>query len=270
MAEVPNAGLPNPEPLPCGVAVAVLAVLPVCCPNRLGAVLAATCPNTGVAEGAVAGLLASWLKAELELAAGGWVKTEEPEVTVPNTAASAAGPGVALETALVAVGALGVSAVTGPALGAAAAVTAVGPGAEREGAGEAASALTSGTPAAAGSASAEGARRLVLVAAAPGPLPTGWAGTGSFLAASGVCRGAWGGRADGCGPGSGAVDAETSLLPGFSGTDGDVASSVPLAEDAGGAGVGAELRRPPNDTTGKDVGWEVAEVADGGADGGAA
>lgn len=50
---------------------AVLAVLPACCPNRLGAVLAATCPNTGAAEGAVAVLLVSWLKAELELAAGG-------------------------------------------------------------------------------------------------------------------------------------------------------------------------------------------------------
>lgn len=51
--------------------MAVLATLPVCCPNRLGAVLAATCPNVGVAEGAVAVLLVSWLKAELELAAGG-------------------------------------------------------------------------------------------------------------------------------------------------------------------------------------------------------
>lgn len=69
--EVPKAGLPNPELLACGVAVAVLATLPVCCPNRLGAVLAATCPNTGVVEGAVAVLLVSWLKAELELAAGG-------------------------------------------------------------------------------------------------------------------------------------------------------------------------------------------------------
>lgn len=71
MAEVPKAGLPNPEPLTWGVAVAVLAMLPVCCPNRLGVVLAATCPNVGVAEGAVAVLLVSWLKAELELAAGG-------------------------------------------------------------------------------------------------------------------------------------------------------------------------------------------------------
>lgn len=72
MAEVPNAGLPNPELLTCGVVVvAVLPMLPVCCPNRLGAVLAATCPNVGVAEGAVPVLLlVSWLKAELELAAG--------------------------------------------------------------------------------------------------------------------------------------------------------------------------------------------------------
>lgn len=71
MAELPKAGLPKPELLAGGVAVAVLATPPACCPNRLGAVLAATCPNTGVAEGAVAVLLVSWLKAELELAAGG-------------------------------------------------------------------------------------------------------------------------------------------------------------------------------------------------------
>lgn len=69
--EVPKAGLPNPELLTCGVAAAVLAVLPVCCPNRLGAVLTATCPNTGVPEGAVVALLVSWLNAELALAAGG-------------------------------------------------------------------------------------------------------------------------------------------------------------------------------------------------------
>lgn len=68
MAEVPKAGLPNPELLAGGVAVAVLAV---CCPNRLGVVLAAACPNTGVAEGVEAVLPVSWLKAELELAAGG-------------------------------------------------------------------------------------------------------------------------------------------------------------------------------------------------------
>lgn len=87
-AEAPNAGLPNPELLACGVAAAVLAML------------AATCPNTGVAEGAVAVLLESWLNAELELAAGGCVKTEEPEVAVPNTAVSVAGVGVLLETVL--------------------------------------------------------------------------------------------------------------------------------------------------------------------------
>lgn len=211
----------------------------------------------------------SWLKAELELAAGGWVKTEEPEVTVPNTAVSAAGLGVTLETVLVAAGALGVSAVTGPVLGVVAAVTAGGAGTEREEAGGAASALASGTPVAAGVASAEGARRLVLVAAAPRLLPVGWASAGSFLMESGVCRGAWGSGADGCGPRSEAVGAETSLLPGFSGTDDDVASSVPLAEDAGRVGADAELRRPPNDIMGNDVGWEVAVVADGGADGGA-
>lgn len=68
VAEVPNAGLPNPELLAGGVAVAVLGV---CCPNRLGAALAAACPNAGVAEGVEAVLPGSWLKAELELAAGG-------------------------------------------------------------------------------------------------------------------------------------------------------------------------------------------------------
>lgn len=65
--EAPKAGLPNPEVLTCG---AVVAVLPVCCPNRLGAVLAVTCPNMGVLEGAVAVLLVSWLNAELALATG--------------------------------------------------------------------------------------------------------------------------------------------------------------------------------------------------------
>lgn len=70
-AEAPNAGLPKAELLAWGVVVAVLVTLLVCCPNRPGAVLAATCPNTGAAEGVVAVLLASWLNAELELAAGG-------------------------------------------------------------------------------------------------------------------------------------------------------------------------------------------------------
>lgn len=69
--EAPKAGLLNPELLTCDAAVAVLAVLPVCCPNRLGAVLAAPCPNTGVPEGAVTVLLVSWLNAELALAVGG-------------------------------------------------------------------------------------------------------------------------------------------------------------------------------------------------------
>lgn len=70
VAEAPKAGLPKPELLTCGVALAVLAMLLACCSKRLGAVLAAICPNRGVAEGAVAVLLLSWLKAELELAAG--------------------------------------------------------------------------------------------------------------------------------------------------------------------------------------------------------
>jgi len=56
---VPKAGLPKPELLTGGVAAAELAMLPVCCANRLGAVLAATCPNMGAAEGAVAVLLGS-------------------------------------------------------------------------------------------------------------------------------------------------------------------------------------------------------------------
>ena len=56
---MPKAGLPKPELLTGGVAAAVLATLPVCGPNRLGAVLTAACPNTGVVEGAVAVLLGS-------------------------------------------------------------------------------------------------------------------------------------------------------------------------------------------------------------------
>lgn len=42
VVEVPKVGLPNPELLTCGVVVAVLVMLLVCCPNRPGAVLAAT------------------------------------------------------------------------------------------------------------------------------------------------------------------------------------------------------------------------------------
>lgn len=194
------------------------------------------------------------------------MKTEEPEVAAPNTAVSAAGLGATLETVLAVVGELDVSGVTGPALAVAAAVTAVCSGTEREEAGDAGSVLMSGTPVAAGVASAEGARKLVLGAMAPGLLLAGWAGTGCFLTVSEVCRGAGGSGADCCGPRSEAVDAETSLLPGFSGKDDDVASSVLLAEDTGRVGADAELRRPPNDMVGKDVGREVAVVADGGAD----
>lgn len=193
------------------------------------------------------------------------MKTEEPEVTVPNATESTAGLGAALAAALV--GALGASAVTGPALGVGAVVTAGCPGADREG--EAGSVLASGTPVAAAVASAEGAERLELGAAASGLLPAGWAGAGSFSAGSGVCRGAWGGGADGCGPKSEAADAEASLVPSFSDKDGDVASSVPFAEGIGRVGADAELRRPPNDKVENEVGRGVAVVAGGGADGGA-
>lgn len=59
VVEVPKAGLPNPELLTCAVVAAVLAMLLFCCPNRPGAVLAATCPKTGVLEGEVTVLLVS-------------------------------------------------------------------------------------------------------------------------------------------------------------------------------------------------------------------
>lgn len=180
VAEAPKAGLLKP-------ALLTGAALLVCCPNRPGAVLAAACPNAGAAEGAVAVLLGSWLKAELELAAGGCVKTEEPEVTVPNTAVSAAGPAAPLAAVLEAEGAPDVSVATGPALGTVAAATAVGSGTEKVKVGGPASVLTSGAPVAAGTASAEGAARLELE---QGLLTTGWARTGSLFPESEVCRGA--------------------------------------------------------------------------------
>lgn len=193
------------------------------------------------------------------------MKTEEPEVTVPNTTTSAAGLGAALGMVLAVVGGPGVSVATGPIP--AAAVTAVCPGTEREAAGGTGSVLTSGTPVAAGVASAGGAKRLVLGTTAPGLPTVGWAGAGSFLTGSEVCRGAWGSSADCWGPRSEAPGAETSLVPGFSGKEGDVASSVLLAEDTGSVGADVELRRPPNDNMGNEVGRGVAVVAAGGADG---
>lgn len=196
------------------------------------------------------------------------MKTEGPEVTVPNATESAAGLGAALEAALAGGGGVGASAGTGPALGLGAAGTAGCPGTGREG-GEAGSVLTSGTPVAAAAASAEGAARLELGAAASGLLPMGGAGAGSFFTGSGVCRGAWGSGADCSGPRSEAADAEASLVPSFSDKDGDVASSALLAEDTGGVGADAELRRPPNHKVENDVGRGVAVVAGGGADGGA-
>lgn len=177
-------------------------------------------------------------------------------MTVPNTAVSVVGLGAALGTALEVVGALDASVVTGTALGVAAAVTAVSPdtaGVE----GDVGSVLMSETTVAAGMASVEGAGRLALEAAVLGLLPAGWAGAGSFFTESGVCREAWG---------SAAVDAETSLVPGFSGTDGATASSAPLAEDAGRVGADAELRRLLNDKVGNDAGRDVAVLAGGGAD----
>lgn len=177
-------------------------------------------------------------------------------MTVPNTAASVVGLGAALGTALEVVGVLDASVVTGTALGVAAAVTAVSPdpaGVE----GDAGSVLTSGTTVAAGTASVEGARRLGLEAAVLGLLPAGWAGAGSFFTESGVCREAWG---------RGAVDAETSLVPGFSGTGGATASSASLAEDTGAGGADAELRRLLNDKVGNDAGRDVAVLAGGDAD----
>lgn len=195
------------------------------------------------------------------------MKTEEPEVTVPNATESAAGLGAALEAALAVGGALGASAGTGPALGVGAAVTAGCPGVEREG-GEAGSVLTSGPPVAGAVASAEGAGRLELGAAASGLLPVGWAGAGSFFTGSGVCRGAWGSGVDCCGPRSEAADAEASLVPSFSDKDGDGASSELFTEGTGRVGADAELRRPPNDKVENDVGRGVAAVAGGGADGG--
>lgn len=190
----------------------------------------------------------------------------EPEVTVPNTAASVAGLGATLGTELEDGGAPDASTATGPALLVAAAGMAACPGTE-SGEGEAASTLTSGAPGAAGAASAEGTTELVLGAVALGLLPAGWAGAGSFLTES-VCRGAWGSWADCCCPRS-EVDAEASLLPGFSGEGDDVASSVLLPADTGRLGADAELRRLLKDSVGNDEGGEVAAVAGGGAGGGA-
>lgn len=190
-------------------------------------------------------------------------------MTVPNTVVSAAELGVALGTALEDGGALDASVVTGTAAGVVAAVTAVCPGTDRVGGGDAGSVLTSGAPVAAGRASAEGARRLALDAAAPELLAAGWVGAGSFLTESEACRGAWGSWVDCCCPRTEAVDTdftEISLSLGFSGQDADAASSVLLAEDTGRVGADAELRRLPNDKVGNGVGRGVAVVAGGGAD----
>lgn len=252
-AEAPNAGLPNPELLACGVAVAVLLML------------AATCPNTGVAEGAVAVLLESWLNAELELAAGGCVKTEEPEVAVPNAAVSVAEVGVLLETVLEVLGVPDASLAAELAPGRTAAATAVCPGPAKV-VGDTASVLLSGPPGATGVDSVD-ATRLAEDAGLLRLLSVLCTRTGSFLTGSEVCRDAWGGWVDcGCTGSEGAV-AGTSLCSDLSGTAGGVASSVLLPEDIDREEADGELRRPPNDKVGKDAGREGAtEVVVGVAD----
>lgn len=189
-------------------------------------------------------------------------------MTVPNTAVSAAGLGATLATAAEVAGGPAGSAVAGAAPGLVAAVAAVCPGTGRGEAGDVGSVLPSGTAGAAGVASVAGARRPALDATVLGPLVTSWTKVGSLLTGSGAGSGAWGDGAACCCPRSEAVDAETSLVPGFSGKDDDAASSALLAEDAGGVGTDAELRRPPNDNVGNDTGRGVAVVAAGGAHGG--
>lgn len=251
-AEAPNAGLPNPELLAWGVAVAVL--------------LAGTCPNTGVAEGAVAVLLESWLNAELELAAGGCVKTEEPEVAVPKTAASVAEAGPLLEAVLEVAGVPEASVTAEPASVRAAATTTACPDPAKVEAGDTASVLLSGPPGATGVASVD-ATRLAADAGGVELLSVVCTRTGSFLTGSGVCREAWGGWVDcGC-TGREGVDAETSLWSDFSVTVDGMASSGLLPEDTGGEEADVELRRPPNDKVGKDAGTEATEVSVGAADG---
>lgn len=189
-------------------------------------------------------------------------------MAVPNATVSVARLEATLATELEVVGGPGVSRATGTVLGAVAAVTAGCPGAESVEAGAAGSVLTSGTAGAAGVASAPGATRLELDAAEPGLLTAGCTRAASFFPESEVCRGAGGSGAAWCCPRSEAVDAEASLLSGFSGEAEDVASSVLLPEDTGRVGADAELRRLPNDKVGNEVGRGAAVVADGGADGG--
>lgn len=71
VVEVLKVGLLNFELLIWGGVVVVLAMLFVCCLNRLGVVLVVICLNMGVVEGVVVVLLVSWLKVELELVVGG-------------------------------------------------------------------------------------------------------------------------------------------------------------------------------------------------------
>lgn len=251
-AAAPNAGLPNPELLAWGVAAAVL--------------LAGTCPNMGLAEGTAAVLLESWLNAELELAAGGCVKTEEPEVAVPKTAVSVAEAGALLEAVLEVLGVPAASVTPEPASVRAAATVAACPGPTKVEAGDTTSVLLSGPSGATGVASVD-ATRLAADAGGVELLSVVCTRTGSFLTGSGICREAWGGWVDcGC-TGREGVDAETSLWPDFSVTVDGMASSVLLPEDTGREEADVELRRPPNDKVGKDAGTEATEVNVGAADG---
>lgn len=186
------------------------------------------------------------------------MKTEELEVAVPNTAASAVGPGALLEAGTEVGVVLDVSTATRLTPGAVLATTAE---AGRLGAGDVASSLASGAPGAVGAASEGGPAGLALAVARVGLLAAGCR-AGSFFAGSEACRGAWEG-ACGC-TGSVTVDAEPSLLPGFSGVASDVASSVLFPEATGKEGVGAELRRPLKDMVGNDAARGVAVVTPGG------
>lgn len=187
------------------------------------------------------------------------MKTEEPEVTAPNTAVSAVGPGALLLSGLEVEAA---STDVGPVPGAVAAVAAACPGAVKEGVEDMASALPS-RPLGADGAAPGGPGRLALGAAGLGLLATGCTRMGSFFTGSEACRGPCGGWAACNCTGSVTVDLEPSLLPGFSGAAGDTASSVLFPEDAGREGAGAVLRRPLKDKVGNDAGRGVAGVVTG-------
>lgn len=182
------------------------------------------------------------------------------EVTVLNTEASAVGPGALLEAGTEVTGAAKESTATGPTPDAVVAGTLACPGAWKLVAGDTASSV-SGLPGAGGAVSAGVPGRLAPGVVRPGLLATGCRTVGSFFTSSEAC-GAVCGAPGGC-VGSAIVEAEPSLLPGFSGEAGNKASSVLFPEDTGGEGVGAEIRRPPKDNMGNDAGRGVAVVAAG-------